>query len=61
MPKYKIPVTFISWGVLEIEAESLEKAKDLALTTASLPKDTEYVDESLRLDTESVLFGEISE
>lgn len=52
---YRIPVVWESWGVLSIDAGSLEQAAALALDSEMpLPDQKEYVDESIRVDWESV-------
>lgn len=52
---YRIPVTWESWGVLSIEAGSLKQATALAMDSETpLPDQKEYVEESLRVDWESV-------
>lgn len=60
MDIYKIPVSYQMWGVLNIKANSLEEAKKIALAwDTPLPKDAEYVSDSISIDTESALYGEI--
>lgn len=52
---YRIPVVWESWGVLSIDAGSLEQAAALALDSEMpLSDQKEYVDESIRVDWESV-------
>ncbi len=52
---YRIPVTWESWGVLSIDAGSLKQAAALALDSEMpLPDQKEYVDDSIRVDWESV-------
>ena len=52
---YRIPVVWESWGVLSIDAGSLEQAAVLALDSEiPLPDQKEYVDESISIDWESV-------
>ena len=47
--EYRIPCSWESYGVMHVEAESLEQAKDLAENWEPLP-DAEYVDGSFRID-----------
>jgi hypothetical protein len=61
MPKFKVPVVWKVWGVMEIEADTLEDAVDEAIGDHSLPTDGDYIDESIVVDRESDLFGEIIE
>lgn len=49
MAKFKIPVTWVMWGSVEVEADSLEEARELALE-AELPKDGNYVEYSFQVD-----------
>lgn len=46
---YKIPVTWQSWGIMSIEADSLEDAKEKALGDAPLPE-ANYVEDSIEID-----------
>lgn len=46
---YQIPVTWDVYSTIEVEAESLEEAVDIAMENRPLPTDPEYVDSSLRL------------
>lgn len=46
---YKIPVTWLAWGVMSIEADSLKAAKEKALGSAPLPE-ANYVDDSIEID-----------
>ena len=55
MTKYQIPVTYKSWGLVEIEADSLEEATELSLK-GSLPIEPEYIEDSLEVDRESVFY-----
>jgi len=45
---YKIPVTWEVYGTVEIEADSLDEAIEIALIDPSipLPKESDYVDDS---------------
>lgn len=47
--QYRIPCSWESYGVMHVEAESLEHAKDLAENWEPLP-DSEYVDGSFKID-----------
>lgn len=51
---YSIPLIWQSWGVVNIEADSLEKAKQKALD-GSMPYKSEYIDDSMRVDEDSSL------
>jgi len=52
---WKIPVTWEMYGVMNVLADSLEEAKELALSDeSSLPKG-DYVDGSCHIDDESVI------
>ena len=51
---YSIPIIFQSWGVVNIEAGSLDEAKKLALV-GSLPYKSEYVEDSMEIDEDSPL------
>lgn len=58
---FKIPVTWKSWGVMKIEANSLEEAEDLALGDFPIPCDSEYVEDSIELDIDSFQYGDTVE
>lgn len=58
MPKYKIPVTWSVYGVMEVEAPTLEKARLKAIDECPLPTDGEYIDDSCKVDEYSPLYGE---
>ncbi len=58
MPKYRIPVVFTMWGIMEIEASTLEDAEKIALDTEPLPATKYYVEDSLKLDKEAAGYGE---
>ena len=58
MPKYRIPVVFTMWGIMEIEASTLEDAEKIALDTEPLPATKYYVEGSLKLDKEAAGYGE---
>jgi hypothetical protein len=47
--QYRIPCSWESYGVMYVEAKSLEQAKDLAENWEPLP-DSEYVDGSFKID-----------
>lgn len=52
---YNIPVVWQSWGLLAIEAESLDEA--IAEATApgtSLPLTSEYIEGSFTVDTDGI-------
>lgn len=51
--KYNIPIIWSCWAVLEIEARTLEEAKELALIDSSLPNG-EYIDDSIVVDEEGI-------
>lgn len=50
---WKVPVTWQMQGVLEIEADSLEKACDKAYDSG-LPDDGDYIDASFEVDDEDL-------
>lgn len=58
MPKYLIPVVFQMGGVMEIVAPTLEKAEEIALTSAPWPDDMYYIDDSTELDKGHMNYGE---
>lgn len=51
MKTWKIPVTWEMYGVVEIEAETIEDAMDIAINdpTVELPSDGYYVEDSFAL------------
>lgn len=55
MPKYKIPVVWQSWGLIEVEAKDVEEAKEKALENG-LPDNPEYIDDSFEIDEEGIDF-----
>ena len=62
--EYKVPVTFIGWGTVCVEAKNKEdlleklKYKDL-LDELPLPDDWEYVDDSYEVDFDGLeMFNE---
>jgi len=58
---YKIPCVWQMWGMMEVEADSLEEAKRIAIEDAPLPTDGEYLEGSFELDEESDDFGEVAD
>lgn len=52
---YKIPVVYSSWGMVEIEAMSIEEACDIAMA-GSLPYQAEYIDGSFEIDYGSSIY-----
>lgn len=60
MKKYKVPVVFMSWGLVEVEAENkqdlLKKLNDADFVNEEmpLPDDPEYVEDSFEVDFESL-------
>lgn len=53
MKKWNIPVTWEMCGIVQIEANTLEEAMDVAITEDfDLPLDGEYVDGSFCLSNE---------
>ena len=50
---YKIPVVWQSWGLCEVEANSLEEAMDKA-RAGSLPRNGAYIDDSIEVDLEGI-------
>lgn len=56
MKTYKIPCTWEMYGILEIEANSLDEAKAIALEDSSpLPDEKNYVDGSFQIDDEDLI------
>ena len=56
MAKFKIPVEWSVFGVVEIEADSMEEAVDKfdeTINDIPLPYQTEYIDDYLRRETGS--------
>lgn len=53
MKTYKIPVVWQMYGVVRVEADSLEQAMELALE-AKLP-DGDYIEGSFELDNEEII------
>ncbi|NMA69849.1 MAG: hypothetical protein GX958_10585, partial [Desulfitobacterium sp.] len=52
--KYHIPVVWQMAGVVEVEAENLVDAFAYAVYDAPLPKDQEYLSDSIRVDSISL-------
>lgn len=56
MAKFKIPVEWSVYGVVEIEADSMEEAVDKfdeTIDDIPLPDQSEYIDDSFRRETGS--------
>lgn len=56
MAKFKIPVEWSVFGVVEIEADSMEEAVDKfdkTINDIPLPYQSEYIDDSFRRETGS--------
>lgn len=49
---WKVPVTWEMYGVVEVEADTLEEAVELAVEVEPLPDDAEYIDGSCKVDPE---------
>lgn len=56
---FKIACMWKMYGVMEIEAETLEEAERIAIEEAPLPTDGDYIECSFELDEESYIHGEI--
>lgn len=58
--KYKVPVLFMSWGLVEVEAEDKEdllkklKDPDFVNEEMPLPDDQDYVEDSYEIDFDSL-------
>lgn len=52
---YQIPVVYSSWGIVEVEAISLEEACDIA-RSGPLPYRAEYIDGSFEIDHGSSIY-----
>jgi hypothetical protein len=55
---YKIPVRWESWGVIEVEAPTLEEAIEIFdsnVDTYNLPSESEYIDGSFERDEEEYI------
>ena len=55
---YLIPVEFSKYGVMHVRADSLEEAKEKALYSEGLPEESEYLEDSIRIDYESPFYGQ---
>lgn len=54
---YKIPVVYQSWGLVDVEAQSLDEAIEYAednLNDLPLPDDPQYVEDSYEIDYEGI-------
>lgn len=51
---YSIPVIWQSWGVVNVEADNLEEAKEKALE-GNMPYKSEYIEDSMEIDEDSPL------
>ena len=49
MAKFSVPVTWVMWGNVEVEADSVEEAIELAYDK-DLPKDGNYLEHSFEYD-----------
>lgn len=61
---FKLPVEWSVFGTIEIEAESLEDALKIFCKTENetgLPKESDYIEDSFQLSTESSPFTDIKE
>lgn len=55
MARFKIPVTYQMWGVYEVEADSLEKAKAKVLNDKTpLPDNSYYIKGSIKISEDEV-------
>lgn len=57
MNVYKIPVVYQNWGLVDVEAQSLEKAIEYAennLYELPLPEDPQYIDDSYEIDYKGI-------
>lgn len=52
---FKIPCSWVSYGVLEIEAESLEEAINTAYDDSPLPEDSSYLDGSFTVGDKQMI------
>lgn len=53
MKEYVIPVTWSAWGRIYVQANSLREAVEKA-DTMPLPTDHDYIDDSFRVDVQSI-------
>lgn len=51
---FEIPVIYQQYGTYEIEADTLEQAKEKALDATSLPGNSSYIDDSMMIDDEKL-------
>tara|TARA_R110000824_G_scaffold221118_1_gene408247 strand:+ start:297 stop:491 length:195 start_codon:yes stop_codon:yes gene_type:complete len=51
---FTIPCTWEMYGKLEIEAESIEEAIDIARLDSPLPDPASYIEDSFRIDHEGI-------
>lgn len=56
---YRIPCVWKVIGTMEVEAESLEEAKRIAIEEAELPEKIDYLEDSFELDEDAYDFGEV--
>ena len=56
--KFIVPVTWRVWGTYEVEADSQEEAIDKVHKANYLPKDSQYIDDSLIVDYEDVAISD---
>ena len=55
MKTFKIPVVWQMYGVMHIEAESLEEAKEKAFAGETPLPDGNYIDDSMEVDNEEII------
>ena len=58
MKIFKIPVTYKSWGLIEVEAETLADAYKYAeenINDLPLPQEPEYIDDSYEIEKGDML------
>lgn len=58
---YKVPVVYQSWGIVEVEAESLDDLKQKLndpdfIHEMPLPYEPDYVEDSYEIDHDSIAF-----
>lgn len=56
---YRIPVVYQSAGTMEVKANSFMEALEKAIKEEPLPKDAEYLTDSIEIDEESPYFGDV--
>lgn len=57
MKAYKIPVEYKVWGLVEVEAESMQEALEYAKENVSmleLPDEPEYIEDSYEIVAETI-------